>query len=116
MNNTSQITSANVGELISKARINAGLSLRALAERAGTSHATLLAYEKGLKSPSVNTYLRIIEAAGYSVSLLTQRRIRAQDTISRSDELVAVLALAEQFPSKIPRYMENPPFPKRRVT
>lgn len=42
-----------------RTRLAAGLSLRALAERAGTSHATLAAYESGRTIPRVDTLDRI---------------------------------------------------------
>ena len=46
------------GAQLRRARLSAGLSLREVAQRAGTSHATLSAYERGLKSP----FLRIVNA------------------------------------------------------
>ena len=46
-----------------RARRDAGLSLRALAGRAGTSHATLAAYEAGRAVPRVDTLDRILRAA-----------------------------------------------------
>jgi transcriptional regulator with XRE-family HTH domain len=50
--------------LLSAARIESGLSLRQLAKKAGTSAATLSAYEHGRKTPSIRTVGRILEAAG----------------------------------------------------
>lgn len=52
------------GNLIKQARWEAGLSQRELARRAGTSQATLSAYEAGRKSPSLGTLARIVRAAG----------------------------------------------------
>ncbi len=52
------------GNLIKLARHDAGLSQRELARRAGTSQATLSAYEVGRKSPSFDTLVRIIRATG----------------------------------------------------
>lgn len=52
------------GNLIKLARHDAGLSQRQLAKRAGTSQATLSAYEAGRKSPSLDTLARIVRAAG----------------------------------------------------
>lgn len=52
------------GNLIKLARGDAGLSQRELARRAGTSQATLSAYEAGRKSPSLDTLARIVRAAG----------------------------------------------------
>lgn len=58
--------------LILKARHGSGLSQRALAEKAGTSQATLSAYERGVKTPSLAVAERIVEAAGYRLDLVTQ--------------------------------------------
>lgn len=54
----------DAGALITDARRSAGLTLRALAERAGTSASTLHAYERGAKEPRLSTLARIIGAAG----------------------------------------------------
>ena len=50
--------------LVLAARLEAGLSQRALAERAGTSGATIAAYELGTKEPRLSTLRRILQAAG----------------------------------------------------
>ena len=97
--------------LLANARADAGLSLRELAERAKTSHATLSAYEKGRKVPSVTTFLRILEACGNAVDIQLHRRIRERDGIPRGEELEAVLKLAAQFPAKASRHLDHPPFP-----
>ena len=61
-------------KIILDARRGSGLSQRELAERAGTSQATLSAYERGLKSPSLRVAQRIVDAAGYHLGLVTQVR------------------------------------------
>lgn len=93
---------------LESARLAAGLSLRQLAARAHTSHSTLRAYEKGTKTPSVATYMRILDAAGFATDISISRRISEQNGISRGDELAAVLKLAEQFPSKADKHMSFP--------
>lgn len=57
------------GNLIKQARYRSGLSQRELARRAGTSQATLSAYESGRKSPSLDTLARIIRAAGQDLRI-----------------------------------------------
>jgi transcriptional regulator with XRE-family HTH domain len=52
------------GDLIREVRTQAGLSLRALAERSGTSASTLAYYESGAKEPRLSTLRRVAEAAG----------------------------------------------------
>ncbi len=101
-----------IAKQLTSARKNAGLSLRQLAQRAGTSHATLLAYEKGKKVPGTLTFLRILEACGNEVEFRLKPRVREQDGILRGDELEAVLNLAEQFPHRASRHLEMPRFGK----
>lgn len=57
------------GNLIKLARRDAGISQRELARRAGTSQATLSAYEAGRKSPSLDTLSRIVRAAGQDLRI-----------------------------------------------
>ncbi|XOV87022.1 MAG: helix-turn-helix domain-containing protein [Pseudomonadota bacterium] len=96
------------------ARTRAGLSLREAATLAGTSHATLHAYETGKKTPSVDTFIRILEAMGFALEFELHPRIREADGLKRGEELRQVLELAEQFPARVPRYMDHPCFPRTR--
>lgn len=98
---------------LAAARAEAGLSLRAVARRAGTSHATLHAYETGAKSPSAATFLRILDACGFAVDVVLSPRVRWQDGIYRGDELADVLDLAGRFPARAARHMDYPVFPSR---
>lgn len=66
------------GELIKRARTEAGLSLRALAARAQTSHSAIAAYEAGHKSPSLATLTRILDAAGFALDA-TLVRVRDEN-------------------------------------
>jgi transcriptional regulator with XRE-family HTH domain len=94
-----------------QARHGAGLSLRELARRAGTSHATLLAYEHGTKVPGAATFLRLLEACDYAVDIHLEPRIRRRDGLERGDELEQVLRLADQFPVRRPRLPSHPRLP-----
>jgi transcriptional regulator with XRE-family HTH domain len=60
-------------QLIEKARLASGLTQQAMAEQAGTSRTTLSAYEHGRKSPNLETVERLMEVAGYELTL--QHRI-----------------------------------------
>jgi transcriptional regulator with XRE-family HTH domain len=82
------------------ARVRAGLSLRELARRAATSHSTLIAYESGRKIPSVETFDRILRAAGFSVGLEVLPVVGGPDPAERGRELAEVLELAEHFPAR----------------
>lgn len=84
--------------------------MRQTAKMAGTSHATILAYENGKKVPSVVVFLTILEAYGYGVDFILNPRIRYQDGIERGEELADVLRLAEHFPVKVPRQIPYPKF------
>jgi transcriptional regulator with XRE-family HTH domain len=55
--------------LLGRARRARGLTQAELAARSGTSQATLSAYERGVKSPSVTVASRILEATGHDLNL-----------------------------------------------
>ena len=93
---------------LKRAREAAGLSLRELARRAGTSHPTLLAYEHGTKIPGIDTFERILDACGFAIDLRITRRIRECDGLDRGEELEQVLLLADQFPVRILPKMDYP--------
>lgn len=57
------------GDLIKIARLEAKLSQRELAGRAGTSQAALSSYESGKKSPTLETLHRIVKAAGQDLRI-----------------------------------------------
>lgn len=58
------------GKVLVQAREAAGLSQAALAHLAGTSRSTLSAYERGRKSPTLQTAVRIVAAAGFDLTLV----------------------------------------------
>ncbi len=84
--------------LLRHARRRSALSLRALAHEAGTSHATLVAYEAGRVVPSVGTFERIARAAGFTVTATLTPTV--DNDARRARELRAALELAEQFPRR----------------
>lgn len=110
MNEFSQHRLQAICQLLTQARAASGCSLRELARRAGTSHATLLAYENGRKVPSAVVFLRILEACNLAVDFELSPRIREWDGIARGDELVDALLVAEQFPAKLSKNLELPCF------
>lgn len=101
---------SRIAATLQRARSAAGLSLRELAASAGTSHATVLAYEKGAKTPGAATFLRLLEACGYGVDIRLTPRVRSRDGLDRGDELEQVLRLAEQFPARLPKKITYPRF------
>lgn len=56
-------------EFLRAARLRAGLTQRALAQRAGTSGATVAAYESGAKDPRASTLWRLLRAAEGELSV-----------------------------------------------
>jgi transcriptional regulator with XRE-family HTH domain len=99
------------------ARRSAGLSLRALAVRARTSHATLAAYESGRAVPRVDTLDRILRAAGFATDIEVERRADATDEQRRAkgEELRQALELAALFPARHSNRLRFPLFPPRPV-
>ncbi len=100
------------GAVLHRARQQSGLSLRGAASRAGTSHATLSAYEKGTKSPTTDTFFRILHACGLSADIELRPRIREFNGLPRGEELAQVLRLAAEFPANPARRPRQPIFRK----
>ncbi len=98
--------------ILRTARREARLTLRELADRAGTSHATLSAYEHAAKTPTIDTFARVLRAAGYVLDGTLTRRIEADPRtgLARGDELAAVLELAAQFPARHDAELRAPVF------
>ena len=96
--------------LVHRARTRAGLSLRELARRAGTSHSTLSAYETGRKVPTVETLDRIVRAAGFVADVDLEPDVGGPDRSARGRELVEVLELAALFPARHSPSLDFPRF------
>lgn len=89
------------GRILRTARQRAGLTLRQLAERAGTSDGTISAYERGRVTPRFDTVVRILTAAGWSMAGdLNRLPERDPRRASAGDELWQALLLAEKLPSR----------------
>lgn len=103
----------HAGALVRTARERAGISKRELARRARTSPAAIVAYESGSRDPTVGTLVRIIEAAGASVSLELEPERRRPDAAVSAARLAQVLELAEHLPRRRPSArLAYPPFPR----
>ncbi len=96
--------------MIRRARSVSGLTLRRLAQRAGTSHSTLSAYEARHVDPSVDTLHRIVRAAGFDMVVDLRPRIGGDVDRTRGDKLVESLELAALFPSRHSPTIEFPKF------
>ena len=88
-------------DTITHARVLARISKRELARRAHTSPAAIVEYESGRRSPTVDTFARLIDACGmgYNITLFStaarERRNMAGNRLSQ------VLALADALPHRV---------------
>jgi transcriptional regulator with XRE-family HTH domain len=95
------------------ARKRAGLTQTELAHRAGTSQATISAYEHGRKTPSVETLGRLLAATGTRLTVAPAstpvvRPTKAQ--LARAGRaLVDVMLLAEALPTRHTPDLRFPP-------
>jgi transcriptional regulator with XRE-family HTH domain len=85
---------ATGAELMRGARRAAGLSQAEFAERGGTSRPTLSAYEHGRKSPSLETFERLLTAAGLELEVRPRISFRA---------VTAPRGRVLQVPDRLPR-------------
>lgn len=91
----------NAAAAIRRARQQAGLTQVELARRAGTSQATLSAYERGSKRPSVATLERLLSAAGLRLAVVPGARLPDRGELERRGRVLAdVLTLAEALPAR----------------
>jgi transcriptional regulator with XRE-family HTH domain len=63
-----------IAEALRQAREQAGLSVSTLARNARTSRAAIHAYETGAREPNVATALRLLQACGYTIGIMPDRR------------------------------------------
>jgi transcriptional regulator with XRE-family HTH domain len=101
----------SAAQTIREVRRRSGLGLRELARRAGTSHATLHAYERGAKEPRLDTIERLAAAAGFSLEVtLAARPDAGPRRVDKGRELAEVLALAAAFPARHRARLDAPVF------
>ena len=110
----------HTASLLREARLSAGLSQAELAERSGTSQATLSSYERGRKAPSAATLERILAAAGKQLATApASRPVRSPGAaaLERAGRtLVEVIELAAQLPTSHARSKAFPGLPPRLPT
>jgi transcriptional regulator with XRE-family HTH domain len=63
-----------IADALRQAREQAGLSVSTLARSAHTSRAAIYAYETGAREPNVATALRLLQACGYTIGIMPDRR------------------------------------------
>jgi transcriptional regulator with XRE-family HTH domain len=103
--------------LLRRARRRSGLTQSDLARRAGTSQATVSAYESGRKEPSVATLNRLLAAAGSRLTTEPAEtpvvRVSEEELAERGRTLLDVLALAEHLPYRPKPRLGYPPLRTR---
>jgi transcriptional regulator with XRE-family HTH domain len=101
------------GSLLRDARQRAGLTQAELAERSGTSQATLSAYERDRKVPSAATLARLLAAAGRRLATQPASRPVVIPTAAQLEErgriLAQVIDLAERLPARHAPSLRYPP-------
>jgi transcriptional regulator with XRE-family HTH domain len=95
------------------ARRRAGLTQAELAQRAGTSQATISAYEHASKAPSVETLGRLLAATGTRLAATPASASVVVPTKAQSERagraLVDVMLLAEALPTRHTPELRFPP-------
>ena len=102
----------DIGRALRTSRTASGLTQGELAALAGTSQATLSAYERGTKVPSAATLDRLLAATGARLTSVPGRRLRvprASDLEQRGRTLAAVIDLAERLPGRRAEELRFPP-------
>src|SRR3954453_21688765 len=96
--------SMDVATTVRRARERAGLTQAELARRAGTSQATISAYEGGSKTPAVATLARLLAATGSRLTVEPVPAPAAEPSLAelsrRARTLLDVLELAETLPAR----------------
>jgi transcriptional regulator with XRE-family HTH domain len=99
----------DAAELLRSVRRAAGLSQRALAERAGTSAAAVCQYERGERIPRVDTLRRLLAAAGADLRLEVATRAGI-DVEANAQTLEQLLELADNLPRRTEEELRCPVF------
>lgn len=72
--------------LLRYARLKAGLSQAALADRAGVPRTMVSAYERDQRQPTLPTLIRLLRAAGYDLRLGLERYDDHDEVLGQMDE------------------------------
>ena len=103
----------DIAHEIEAARRAAGLTQAELAERSGTSQATVSAYEADRKTPSADTFSRLLAASGVRLDVRPARSpVRSpslRERERRGHILAQVIELAEALPARHARQLKLPP-------
>ncbi len=102
----------DTAEAIRSARQAAGLTQVELARRSGTSQATISAYEHGTKTPTPETFGRVLAAAGRRLTTVPAARpvrVPTEAELARRGRVLSeVVDLAERLPARHARTLRYP--------
>jgi transcriptional regulator with XRE-family HTH domain len=96
-----ELRGVGAAALLLAVRTESGLSQRELAARAGTSGATVAAYELGTKEPRLSTLGRLVEAAGMRLELRYEPKTPRRDDADLTREERRSLALHRAIAAKL---------------
>lgn len=101
----------DMARAIRRARLEAGFTQAELARRAGTSQATLSAYETSAKRPSLDTAERLLAECGrgLGISGRDSHEVPSPTLKERGRILAEVIAFAETFPARRRGPLRYPP-------
>ena len=94
--------------LLRRARHRAGLSQRELAARARTSAAAVCLYERGERTPRVDTLARLLSAMGATLELDAALTPSTIDVEANARTLEDLLDLADHLPRRSSKRMRYP--------
>jgi transcriptional regulator with XRE-family HTH domain len=90
--------------ILREARARAGLSQRALAQRANSAQSEIARIERGRRDPTLSTLLRLVRAAGFDLKIQLvphddhdERLIEAMLTLSPTERVAALEVESELF-------------------
>lgn len=99
----------DAASLLRRCRQRSGLSQRDLAQKAGTSAASICLYEAGDRIPRTDTLMRLIAATGASMQLGAAAQ-NPVDPIAANRALQAALQLAAALPYEPSDHIAGLPF------
>jgi transcriptional regulator with XRE-family HTH domain len=82
------------GELLREVRVQARMSQRELALQAGTAQSVVARIESGRNSPTLETFRRLLAAAGFDFRAEARRRLRV--SARTMEEVERILALTPE--------------------
>jgi transcriptional regulator with XRE-family HTH domain len=87
--------------LLAEARVLAGLSQRALAERAGTSQARISRIESGSEDPSYGQLEKLIAACGFELASTVKKPSISPEELRQTTADLARAAALSQFLTRV---------------